>query len=338
MLRLNRRQMVFSCPVMTGCGRAFLAAGFLLLTSACLSSGYRDGVIYQVKVENGDTLAGLAAKFDTSWQRIARMNGLNGKNPLRVGQVLRIASGPAAEGLQVGSLDEQVAPGGRRRASGRVVAKGRGQVPVREEKPIEEPAGEVGAEDDKIWQEEDLNAPRRTPGAMDEGESGSSRRSSVRGNLMGAPAGNFVIQWPSRGDVSSVWGPRWGRFHNGIDIRAPKGTPISAAAEGRVIFVGRLNGYGKTVIIDHGQYRSLYGHCGKIVAKQGSWVRAGALIAHVGISGNARGAHLHFELRTRRDQPVDPIPFMEAKLLSSNSKKTKRRSSRVTGVRTAATH
>jgi murein DD-endopeptidase MepM/ murein hydrolase activator NlpD len=296
-------------------------------------------VIYQVKVENGDTLASLAGRFDTSWQRIARMNGLNGKNPLRVGQVLRIAAGPGGEGFQVGSLDEQVSPGGGRRSPGRVVSKGRGQVPVRDERPIEEPAGNPSSEDDKVWQEEDLNAPRKTPGARDDDDVRPSRSSSIRGNLMGDPAENFVIRWPARGEVSSVWGPRWGRFHNGIDIRAPKGSPISSAAEGRVIFVGRLNGYGKTVIVDHGQYRSLYGHCGKIVAKQGSWVRAGALIAHVGISGNARGAHLHFELRTRRDQPVDPIPFMEAKLLSSNSRKVKRKSStRSSGVRTAASH
>jgi murein DD-endopeptidase MepM/ murein hydrolase activator NlpD len=155
---------------------------------------------------------------------------------------------------------------------------------------------------------------------------------------MGDPAENFVIQWPARGEVSSVWGPRWGRFHNGIDIRAAKGTPISSAAEGRVIFVGRLNGYGKTVIVDHGQYRSLYGHCGKIVAKQGSWVKAGAVIAFVGISGNARGAHLHFELRTRRDQPVDPMPFMEAKLVSSVSKKSRGKTARSKGSRSAAAH
>jgi len=62
-------------------------------------------------------------------------------------------------------------------------------------------------------------------------------------------------------------------------------------------------------------------------------VKGGTHIAHVGISGNSRGAHLHFELRTRRDQPVDPIPFMEAKLLSSNAKKSRKKT-----VKTAATH
>lgn len=336
MLRLNRHGMKLSHFQCWRCLLPLLSIALLFLTTGCFTSGYRDGVVYQVKVENGDTLAGLANQFDTSWQRIARMNGLNGRNPLRVGQVLRIAAGSRAGNFQVGNLDEQVAGSGRR--SGRVVAKGRGAGGSRDEAPIEAPAGNVDGQDEKIWQEEDLNAPSRTPGADVDDQRKPARNSSFRGKLMGDPAENFVIQWPARGEVSSIWGPRWGRFHNGIDIRAAKGSPISAAAEGRVIFVGRLNGYGKTVIVDHGQYRSLYGHCGKIVAKQGAWVKAGTLIAQVGISGNARGAHLHFELRTRRDQPVDPIPFMEAKLVSSNSKKSRGKSARSRGTRTAAAH
>lgn len=317
MLRLHRRgqargQKIFRFAVLVA------ALGFLASLTGCFTTGYRDGVVYQVKVENGDTLASLARQFDTDWKAIARMNGLSGKNPLRVGQLLRIAAGPTAGNFKVGSLQDPSA----RRGSGRGTGKARSGRD--DESPIDQPAS-PDLQDEKSWQEEDLNAPRKTPGAMeqDDDETSASR------NPVGEPARNFVVRWPAAGDVSSNYGPRWGRFHNGIDIRAAKGSRIVSAAEGRVIFVGRLNGYGKTVIIDHGQYRSLYGHCGKIVAKRGSWVKSGDHIAHVGMSGNSRGAHLHFELRTRRDQPVDPIPFMEAKFLSSaSSKKRKRATSR----------
>jgi len=295
--------------------------------TGCVTSSSGDATVYQVRVENGDTLSSLSGQFDTDWRRIARMNGLGGKNPLRVGQVLRIPAGPRAANLQINRIEDPASSA--KRLPGRVSSKSGGN---REDDP--QPASDSSEPgDDRSWQEEDLNSPRKTPGvsSSEDDEPGAAR--AGRGAMMGEPAQNFVIRWPAAGDVSSNYGPRWGRFHNGIDIRANRGTRILAAAEGRVIFVGRLNGYGKTVIIDHGQYRSLYGHCGKIVARQGTWVKGGTHVAHVGISGNSRGAHLHFELRTRRDQPVDPIPFMEAKLLSSNPKKSRKKT-----VRTAATH
>jgi murein DD-endopeptidase MepM/ murein hydrolase activator NlpD len=324
MLRLQSR------GVLHGLVSRFRLCGGLIFVSmvmgatGCVTSSSGDATVYQVRVENGDTLSSLSGQFDTDWRRIARMNGLGGKNPLRVGQVLRIPAGPRAANLQINRIEDPASSA--KQLPGRVSSKSGGN---RDDDP--QPAAESG--DDRSWQEEDLNSPRKTPGvsSSEDEEPGTAR--AGRGAMMGEPAQNFVIRWPAAGDVSSNYGPRWGRFHNGIDIRANRGTRILAAAEGRVIFVGRLNGYGKTVIIDHGQYRSLYGHCGKIVARQGTWVKGGTHVAHVGISGNSRGAHLHFELRTRRDQPVDPIPFMEAKLLSSNPKKSRKKT-----VRTAATH
>ncbi len=324
MLRLHRRDRARGFKILNGVLLS-AAVGLSAMMTGCFTTGHRDGVVYQVKVENGDTLASLSRQFDTDWRTIARMNGLSAKNPLRVGQLLRVAAGPTAANLKVGFLPD---PSSRRSGGRMATVKPRDS--REEESPIEQPATPDAA-DEKTWQEEDLNAPRKTPGGSgrDEDETRASR------GFMGEPAQNFVVRWPATGDVSSQYGPRWGRFHNGIDIRAAKGSRIVAAAEGRVIFVGRLNGYGKTVIIDHGQYRSLYGHCGKIVARQGTWVKSGDHVAHVGISGNSRGAHLHFELRTRRDQPVDPIPFLEAKYLSSVTRKAPKRRSTVRSAATA---
>jgi murein DD-endopeptidase MepM/ murein hydrolase activator NlpD len=98
------------------------------------------------------------------------------------------------------------------------------------------------------------------------------------------------------------------RAHKGVDYAARTGTPIMAAGDGRVAFVGWRNGYGRAVIIDHGQGRStLYGHMsawGK--EKQGQHVSQGSIIGYVGASGLATGPHLHYEFRINGTQ-VNPL-------------------------------
>jgi murein DD-endopeptidase MepM/ murein hydrolase activator NlpD len=98
------------------------------------------------------------------------------------------------------------------------------------------------------------------------------------------------------------------RAHKGVDYAARTGTPIMAAGDGRVAFVGWKNGYGRAVIIDHGQGRStLYGHMsawGK--EKQGQRVSQGSTIGFVGMSGLATGPHLHYEFRINGNQ-VNPL-------------------------------
>lgn len=86
--------------------------------------------------------------------------------------------------------------------------------------------------------------------------------------------------------------------HTGIDIGAPNGTSIKAAASGKVTFSGVMGGYGNLIIIDHGNnIQTYYGHCSKLYAKVGENVQAGDVIAAVGSTGNSNGNHLHFEIR-----------------------------------------
>ncbi|HOF38749.1 MAG TPA: M23 family metallopeptidase [Candidatus Hydrogenedentes bacterium] len=101
------------------------------------------------------------------------------------------------------------------------------------------------------------------------------------------------------------------RFHKGIDISAPKGCPIYATADGFVARTDRdRRGYGKYVIVNHaGGYSTLYAHLSETRVKTGAWVRAGQVVGEAGQTGNATGAHLHYEVR-RYGEAVDPRPFL----------------------------
>lgn len=116
--------------------------------------------------------------------------------------------------------------------------------------------------------------------------------------------------WPIRGRLSSRFGIRRGRPHEGIDIAAARGTPIYAAEAGRVIESGRMRGYGKVVIVKHaGSYRTIYAHASRLLVRKGQFVERGQKIAEVGSTGRSSGPHLHFEVR-RREQPRDPLAYL----------------------------
>lgn len=116
-----------------------------------------------------------------------------------------------------------------------------------------------------------------------------------------------LFQWPLQGKLLSYFGKRGKRFHKGIDIKGKRGEPIRAAKGGEVVYAGWQRGYGKLVIIEHDNSRTLYAHCQNIKVKKGTKVRSGQVIATVGSSGNARGAHLHFEIRTDTNDLVNPL-------------------------------
>lgn len=102
---------------------------------------------------------------------------------------------------------------------------------------------------------------------------------------------------PTRGVVTSEFGSRGGRNHDGIDIANDLGTPILAARDGKVSFTGWISGYGNTIIIEHKQgYTTLYGHLQSILVETDSFVKAGQTIATMGSTGNSTGPHLHFEV------------------------------------------
>jgi murein DD-endopeptidase MepM/ murein hydrolase activator NlpD len=105
-------------------------------------------------------------------------------------------------------------------------------------------------------------------------------------------------------------GPRPGRKHAGLDFPAPIGTPITAAQAGRVVFAGTQGGYGRMVVIDHGDgWTSRYAHLSSVAVRAGDTVTRGQTIAASGNTGRSTGPHLHFELR-KDGVAQDPEPLL----------------------------
>ncbi len=123
-----------------------------------------------------------------------------------------------------------------------------------------------------------------------------------------------LFQMPIEGRVSSQFGRRRDPFtrrrrvHEGVDIAAPKGTPIQAAAEGTVVFAGRQRGYGNTVVIEHDDgRRTRYAHAARLTVQTGERVEKGEVIGKVGSTGRSTGPHLHFEVVNEDGKKVNPL-------------------------------
>jgi murein DD-endopeptidase MepM/ murein hydrolase activator NlpD len=118
--------------------------------------------------------------------------------------------------------------------------------------------------------------------------------------------------WPVQGGVvSSEFGYRWNRYHQGLDLVAPIGTPIHAAESGTVIYsANEIGGYGNMVVVKHaGGLSTIYAHNQKNLVGKGDKVSRGDKIALLGNSGKTTGAHLHFEVRDG-SKPLDPVLFL----------------------------
>jgi murein DD-endopeptidase MepM/ murein hydrolase activator NlpD len=130
--------------------------------------------------------------------------------------------------------------------------------------------------------------------------------------LPSARVDNAPLKWPLAAPVlTSLFGRRWGREHEGIDMAAPPGTPVLAAADGEVIYAGnQVRGYGNMVVVQHvGDLLTVYAHNSVLLVKTGDRVSVGKTIAKVGSTGHSTGPHLHFEVRSG-ESPQDPLPFL----------------------------
>jgi murein DD-endopeptidase MepM/ murein hydrolase activator NlpD len=148
------------------------------------------------------------------------------------------------------------------------------------------------------------------PGAPSDKEVRRALREVYGGDADPIRRGSGDLIWAVNGPVTSPFGMRWGRLHAGIDIARPSGTPIRAAAAGRVILMAPTGGYGNYACVDHGKgISTCYAHQSRFGTRVGAAVRQGEVIGYVGNTGHSFGAHLHFEVRVN-GRPVDPMGYL----------------------------
>ena len=126
--------------------------------------------------------------------------------------------------------------------------------------------------------------------------------------------------WPVMGPITGPFGARIdpfngeGAFHSGVDISCRYGQPIMAPADGVVTYAGFYSGYGRMIVVDHGNgITTRYGHLSGFAVTDGQSVRKGEVIGYVGMSGRSTGAHLHYEVRIH-DTPVNPHKYLRTEV------------------------
>ena len=146
---------------------------------------------------------------------------------------------------------------------------------------------------------------QQSKGVRPDGVAGAATIAALRRTPAGSP---IPLAWPLLAPVGDGFGPRGDRFHAGIDLVAPPGTEVMAAAPGLVTWAGgRAGGWGKLVTVAHGRgVRTMYAHLATIDVKVGDWISGGTVLGRVGATGDATGPHLHFEVRVK-GAAIDPL-------------------------------
>ncbi len=236
-------------------------------------------LIFTHSVHAGETLWDIAQAYGITVDTILSANDLRDPNRIRVGQNLRI---PSVKGVlhRVSTGESLWEIADRYKISIDEIA---------EANSIKDP-GRIKPNDEIV-----------IPGAT---------RLMPRDVLLVNGQLQRAFDWPVKGRISSPFGPRWGRMHNGLDIAVGTGTSVRAAADGRVTFAGWNGGYGYLVILDHGNgIETRYAHNSRLNVKVGQRVDRGQVICFSGNTGVSTGPHLHFEIRYR-NKPVNPQTYL----------------------------
>lgn len=237
-------------------------------------------------VQRGETISKIAAKYGIDEYTILAANDLPNANMITVGQKLNILTIPGAlHTVKQGESLWEIA---------RTYQTDMNEIIAVNE--LENP--------DRIRPRQELVIP---------GANAARIGSAIRSERLVSDDGRLMraFSWPVSGRISSRYGPRWGRMHYGIDIAVNTGTPVKAAARGRVSFAGWNGGYGYLVIIDHGNnIETRYAHLSRIAVQVGQYVSRGSVIAYSGNTGNSTGPHLHFEIRYK-GQAVNPLNYLQ---------------------------
>jgi murein DD-endopeptidase MepM/ murein hydrolase activator NlpD len=258
------------------------------------------GVVHVVR--RGETLYRIAKAYGIDLADLMETNGIADPRTVAVGTELFV---PGAEREMEVPTPEAAEAGGASRSStdgeNRTAAQGKPRA-TSTASPAASPAGAAVASPARPTREEAAHAERSADAsASDRGA--SSPASTQR---TGAPP----LAWPLKGVLYGRFGVRAGQRHDGIDIAAPEGTAVAAAADGTVLYVGEQSGYGAVAILRHeGGLVTLYAHNSAVLVHEGARVRRGEAIAKVGQTGRTTGPHLHFEVR-EGTRPRNPLLFL----------------------------
>lgn len=266
------------------------------------------------KVLPNDTMFSLSRMYGTTVDKMAAENGISPPYALKVGQVLKIPAGTTG----VVSAAKPASPQ---------------QFPSSSPQP--EPVAAAGSSASNIRTENQmLKKPGPSPvtkafdsligklASDDAGEvdtvpkvslvSAATAEPATRGaETVGLSSGRRGFIWPVKGQVISSYGPKTGGLYNdGINIAAPRGTPVKAASAGTVAYVGEMRSYGNLVLIRHANGMiTAYAHLNNVAVKSGAKVAQGQVIGAVGSSGTVMNAQLHFEVR-RGKTTLDPKEYL----------------------------
>jgi LysM repeat protein len=232
-------------------------------------------VLYEVKP--GDTLSEIARKNSLSIQTLASANSLSDLDKIRSGQLLKVPSDCLVHRVQPGETLLEIA--GMYKADVNLIGTRNGLSNL-----------------NSIVVGQKISIPYTARGT----ESTVSRGPAL-----------WPLSWPLAGVITSPFGPRDGKMHEGIDIAAEEGTPVRAATAGRVVFAGPRGTYGLAVIVDHGNgTRTLYAHCSKLLVVEGNAVDTNTIIALSGNTGHSTGPHLHLEV-LKNGVPLNPLIYLD---------------------------
>ena len=271
---------------------------------SALSGNSRESVTYTV--QSGDTVSGIAYKYDTSVSAIQAANPELVAEKIKIGDEITISASIPTLSVQETVVEEYTRAVGYETikektddlytTQSRVKQKGvNGEAFV-----VAEVVYVDGQEQSRtVLEWENLSEP------VDEIIEVGTKQPPKK-----AATGRFMR--PANGYISSRYGYRrsMGDFHTGVDFAGPTGTPIYASDGGKVTYAGWKGNYGYCVFIDHGNgYTTVYAHCSKLLVKVGQSVAKGETIAKVGSTGRSTGPHLHFEIRVngKHQNPLNYI-------------------------------
>lgn len=235
-----------------------------------------------LRLKQGETIRDLAQRFGLTVAELAKANGLDSPTDVQPGDLILLPRVQAKTTYERLLKIQEAERKAREEEARRLAEERRKQEEARQKRLAE--ARRLQAQTRARLQQQAQNQPQLR-----------------RANAVVASAG---YRWPiSNFTITTYFGRRgvFQRFHTGIDLAAPLGTPIYAARAGRVDTAGWSRfGYGLHVIIDHGgAQKTLYAHMSRIAVRSGQWVKRGEIIGYVGSTGWSTGPHLHFEVRVR---------------------------------------